>query len=363
MRFERRVISSNGEDILYFFHNRAQANFVLLAYNRITQSVATPIICAGASLFPTGTLVFFRNNHEPQKYHALQIWQTPFFDDLTAASSAKNRDSYLYKIGNPELVRAMAECNEIIKLLTKDDSFSGLYLDLAKQAGDLLDAYFWLDAPECHALAEPLRAIKKAAKAAVSEFEKVTILRQTAAERTATVREAVAKLVSSSKTTISDELPAYVHLLTSLRQLRGEIIALREVRYVEPAVIEALEQDVITAGDTVSEKTVTFLASEKALASYAKVIDEPPSWKCSSRWSADSRSRIRCRRRPSSSASPPSSPASTAPAAPSATAARNYPAARRRPSSPPASTCSPRLRPIPSTSRTPRRNAIPPSPN
>jgi hypothetical protein len=274
MRFERRVISSNGEDILYFFHNRTQGNYVLLAYNRITQTVATPIICAGASLFPAGTLVYFRSNQEAQKYHALQIWQTPLFDDLTAAASAKNRESFLYKIGNPELVRAMAECNEITKLLTKDDSFAGLYLDLAKQAGDLLDAHFWLDAPECFTLAEPLRAIKKAAKAATTEFEKVTALRHTAAQRTAAVSEAVAKLVSNSRTAISDELPAYVHLLTGLRQLRGEIIALRDVRYVDPAVITALENDVIAAGDMVSEKTVNFLASEKALASYAKVIDE-----------------------------------------------------------------------------------------
>ncbi|MCF7731823.1 MAG: DNA repair ATPase [Akkermansiaceae bacterium] len=274
MRFERRVASANGEDILHFFHNRAQGNFVLLAYNRITQTVATPILCAGASLFPNGTLVFFRGNQEPQKYHALQIWQTPFFDDQTSTATAAKRDTLLFKLGNPEVVRVMAECHEILHLLSKDDSFSGLYLDLAKQSGDLLDAHFWLDRAEGFGLAEPLQAIKKAAQSAISEFEKVTALRQHAAHRTAEVSATVEKLVATSKTSITAELPAFVHLLTSLRKQRGEIIALREVRYVDPAVIADLEQQVVTAGDSVAEKTVDFLATEKALAPYARVIDE-----------------------------------------------------------------------------------------
>lgn len=277
MRFERRVASANGEDILHFFHNRTQGNFVLLSYNRITQTVDTPIVCAGSSLFPDGTLVFFRGGTEPQKYHALQIWQTPFFDDHTSAATATNRDSFLFKLGNPEVVRVMAECHEILHLTAKDDSFSGLYLDLAKQSGDLLDAHFWLDRAEGFGLAEPLQMIRKAAQAAIGEFEKVSALRQNAVQRTADATAAVEKLVSTSRTSISAELPAFVHLLTNLRQLRGEVIALREVRYVEPAAIDTLEQQLVTAGDAVAEKTVDFLATEQALAPYAKVIDDQDS--------------------------------------------------------------------------------------
>lgn len=276
MRFERRVASANGEDILHFFYNRTQGNFVLLAYNRITHTVATPIVCAGSSLFPNGTLVFFRSSPEPQRYHALQIWQTPFFDDLTAAATATatQRDSFLYKLGNPEVVRVMAECHEILHLLAKDDSFAGLYLDLAKQTADLLDTYFWLDRDEGFGLAQPLQLIRKAAQTAIGEFEKVTVLRQHAAASTAAVTADVEQLVSTSRTSISAELPAFVHLLTGLRRLRGEIIALRDVRYTDPAAIEALEQQVTAAADTVAEKTVDFLATEKALEPYARVIDE-----------------------------------------------------------------------------------------
>jgi ATPase involved in DNA repair/ATPase family associated with various cellular activities (AAA) len=274
MRFERRVASANGEDVLHFFHNRAQSNFVLLAYNRITQSVDTPIVCAGSSLFPNGKLVLFRGSPEPQKYHVLQIWQTPFFDDHTSSATATNRDSFLFKLGNPEVVRVMAECHEILHLSTKDDSFAGLYLDLFKQSGALLDAHFWLDRPEGFGLAEPLQTIRKAAQSAIGEFEKVSALRQNAAQRTAEATAAVEKLVATSKTSISADLPAFVRILTNLRRLRGEVIALREVRYVEPAAVDALEQQLVTAGDAVAERTVDFLATEKALAPYAKVIDD-----------------------------------------------------------------------------------------
>ncbi len=274
MRFERRVVSANGEDILFIFHNRELGDYVLLSYNRVKMAVDTPTICAGASIFSNGTMVFFRGSIDPQKYHALQIWQTPYYDDQFAVKTAKKPDSYLYKIGNPDLVRAMSDCREIITLTTKDDSFSGLYLDISKYAGDLLDTYFWLDTEECQKLAEPLREIKKAAQSAIGEFEKVTQLRQTATERVAQVQTEVERMSSIAKTAIADELTPFVHLLTGLRKLRGEVIGLKEVRYVDAAIIADFEKRVIDAGDLVSEKTVNFLGGEKALSSYIKIIDD-----------------------------------------------------------------------------------------
>lgn len=274
MRFERRVTSANGEDVLYVFHNRVLGDYVLLSYNRVKMDVETPTICAGVSIFPDGTMVYFRGSKDVARYHALQVWQTPFYSETFAAKTAKNPDSYLFKIGNPDLVRAMAECRAILTLVSKDDSFSGLYLDLGKQAGDLLDSYFWLGADECQKLAEPLREIKKAAQSAVGEFEKVTQLRLTASQKTAEAKAQVEKIVSTSKTTIADELPPFVHLLTHIRKLRGEVIGLKEVRYVDASVIDGFEAQLVQATDLVSERTVNFLGGDKALLSYAKIIDE-----------------------------------------------------------------------------------------
>ncbi|MCP5548021.1 MAG: DNA repair ATPase [Akkermansiaceae bacterium] len=274
MRFERRVASSNGEDVLFSFYNRPNGEYVLLSYNRIQQSVETPILCSGFSLFGDGQLVLFRTDGQPQKHHALQIWQTPYLDDEAALDSATDQSSFLFKIGNPELVRGMAEARELLTLLHKDDSFAGLYLDLVKRAGDLLDAYFWLDRDECGSLAAPLREIKQAAEAAIGEFEKVQRLRETAAERTKAVKSAVEQAVREAKTAPGDELKPLVHHLATLRKLRGEIIGLREVRYTDPAVIDAMEKEVVETTDVTSQRTVDFLLGEDSLKTYADAIDE-----------------------------------------------------------------------------------------
>ena len=83
-------------------------------------------------------MICFRAQAEPQKHHALQIWQTPYVSEDYVLDT--NTDSFLYKIGNKDLVRGMAECYEVISLIEKDDSYSGLYTDLAKAAGDVVEA-------------------------------------------------------------------------------------------------------------------------------------------------------------------------------------------------------------------------------
>ncbi len=273
MRFERRIASSNGEDILFSFYNRATGDYVLLSYNRIKQAVETPIVCSGYSLFGNGQLVLFRGDGQPQKHHALQIWQTPYLDDEAGTAAATDKDSFLYKIGNPELVRGMAESRELLTLLQKDDSFSGLYLDIVKRSGDLLDAYFWLDRAECRSLAAPVREIKKAGETAIGEFEKVQKLRTVAAERTAAVQAAVEKLVREARSSPPDALQGFVHQLAGLRKLRGEIIGLRDVRYTSAETIAAFEKEVVETTDAVSAKTVEFLLGEDSLKAYAAAID------------------------------------------------------------------------------------------
>ncbi|MEM9236896.1 MAG: DNA repair ATPase [Verrucomicrobiota bacterium] len=274
MRFERRVASSNGEDVLFAFYNRAAGEYVLLSYSRIQQSMETPILCSGFSLFGDGQLVLFRQEGEPQKHHALQVWQTPYLDDEAAVESATDQDSFLYKIGNAELVRGMAEIRELLTLLGKDDSFAGLYLDLVKRSGDLLDSYFWLGREECGGLSGALKGIKQAAESAIGEFEKVQALRSTATERTASTRAAVETTVREALTSPTDDLKPLVHHLAALRKLRGEIIALGEVRYVEAEVVTGFEEKVVEASDEISRKTVDFLLGEDSLRSYAANIEE-----------------------------------------------------------------------------------------
>ncbi|NQV26607.1 MAG: DNA repair ATPase [Rhodopirellula sp.] len=76
--FERVVTAPNGEDYLYVFYNRESGTYVLLPYNLIRQQVDTPIICSGLALFEAGELLCFKSQDDPQKHHAIQIWQTPY---------------------------------------------------------------------------------------------------------------------------------------------------------------------------------------------------------------------------------------------------------------------------------------------
>lgn len=274
MRFERRVLSANGEDTLFVFYNRLSGDYVLLSYNMISQSVETPVVCSGYSLFPDGRMIIFRSEEEASKHHALQIWQTSYLSDEVAASLASNSDSLLFKIGNAELVRGMAECREVLSLLRKDDSYGDLYLDLSKKTGDIVDSYFWLGQKEAGDLASPLKDIRGAATAAIDEFEKVQGLRKSTGERTRNVRETADELLRSIRHSPADDIFGFVHHLAELRKSRGEVIGLRELRYVDEALVEELEKDLIEAADKTANKTVEFLLKPEALDPYRKAVED-----------------------------------------------------------------------------------------
>ena len=274
MRFERRVVSANGEDTLFVFYNRASGDYVLLSYNMISQSVETPVVCNGYSLFPDGRMILFRTEEEPSKHHALQIWQTSYLSDEVASRQASNSESLLFRIGNSELVRGMAECREILILLRKEDDYGDLYHDLSKKSGDIIDSYFWLSQEEAGKLAEPLQDIKGAATAAIDEFEKAQALRRSTKERTVNVRQAVEKLLKEVKLSPADDIFGFVHHLAELRKLRGEVIGLRDLRYVDSELVDSLDHKVAEAAENTANKTVTFLLKPESLDPYRKKVEE-----------------------------------------------------------------------------------------
>ncbi|MEO5712544.1 MAG: DNA repair ATPase [Luteolibacter sp.] len=272
MRFERRLAAANGEDTLFVFSDLESGAYLLLSYNLIAQSVATPIKCSGFSLFPSGELVVFESDAEPRKHHVVQVWRTPF---VTAdVRESKSAQTYLSKIGNAEIVRCMAECRGILTLLAKDDSFSGLYVELVRISTDIIDSYFWVAQTEAYNLKEALVDIKVAAEAALGEFEKVRRMRKTAADQTEALHVQATKLLSTADSTAPEDILGFVQLLTSLRELRGRIISLRDVRYTDADVIDGMDQAVVEGSDKLSEKCVAFLLQPQALDPYRKQITE-----------------------------------------------------------------------------------------
>ncbi|MCH2206368.1 MAG: DNA repair ATPase [Lentisphaerales bacterium] len=274
MVFERRTISPNGEDFLYTFFNRQDTIYVLLSYNLINQSVETPTVCHGYSLFNNGDMVFFKSDGEPQKHHAIQLWKTPYCHSDYVNVDNAHADHFLYKIGNIDIVRCMAECYEVLTLLNKEDSYAGLYIDIVKKATDVIDTYFWLNKEEAGNLTEPLVQIKQTSSSAIDEYEKVRTLKKTADSQSKEIKEKAEKALKGVTYAKFDEINSFVKNLAELRGLRGEIISLKEVRYINIPFLEELEAQVKEQVDKLSQKCVEFLLLDEALDPFKKLVDD-----------------------------------------------------------------------------------------
>lgn len=270
--FKKRIASPNGEDFLYVFYNEKNGVYVLLQYNLIAQEVKTPITCNGFTHFPQGELCYFRAEAEPTKHHVVQIWQTPFIQGNILPSA--HTDSYLYKIGNKDIVKAMAECREVLTLCNKEDSYAGLYDDLVKKCTTILDAYYWIDKKEAFHLDEPLLQVRTTATTAIDEFEKKRRIERSTAGEINRVKTKAEELFDSIRRNTFDAVDLFVKTLAELRVLRGEIISLKELRYTDLELVETLEAQCAENSSQLADGCVRFLLEDKALQPYLQKIAE-----------------------------------------------------------------------------------------
>lgn len=266
MMFERRVQSPNGEDHLFVFYNRERGEYALMPYNVIDQKVETPLMCGGFSFFENGEVALFRSSHEPQKHHSIQIWQTPFVG--LSYEPPVRKESALFKIGNADLVRCMAECQDVLVLLGKDDSYGNLYVDIVKTAQTVIDSYFWIAQPETFDLGNPLNEIRKAAQSALEEFDKVVRIRRATAEQLKVVAKKTREIISHIPYANLGEITLFVNGLAGLRGVTGEIIALRDLRYIDLEAVTALEKETAEHAGKLSELCLEFLLKPESLDPY-----------------------------------------------------------------------------------------------
>lgn len=272
VKFQKKISAPNGEDFLYVFYATIRGLYILMSYNIIEQEVKTPIICNGFTILENGELCYFRTEDEQTKHHVVQIWQTPYLKGNLMPS--QHTDTLLYKIGNKDIVKAMAECHALINLLNKEDNYTGLYNDIAKIAKDITDAYYWLPEKETQQLNLPVIQINEAANAAIDEFEKVVEQKKQAAKETKIINEKSDALFSKIKSTSFKSIDDFVGLLSQLHSLRGEVISLQDVRYIQKEHLEALETEVSEQNTLISKRCVQFLLNDKALAPYHKRVAE-----------------------------------------------------------------------------------------
>jgi hypothetical protein len=266
MLIERVIQAPNGEDVLYVFYNRTSGDYALMPYRLIQQRVDERITCHGFSLFPNGHLLLFRADSEPQKHHMIQLRQTPYH--LPGYEPEGRRDAFLYQVGNREVVRCLAECNEVLTLINRPEPYAELYTDLVRRSSSILDAYPWLSHEEGFGIDSALRAVGEAADRAVDEFDRVTRMRREAVDRVTKARKECELRFQEIRRASFGTLNDYVANLAALRGLRGELISLREVRYVVVAEVEALEKQVVEESTTLSGKCVEFLLRPESLEPY-----------------------------------------------------------------------------------------------
>lgn len=267
--FKRRIIGNNGENFMFVFYDEQSYDYILIPYNIIKQTIETPINCNGFTLFDNGKLAYFKSNEET-KHHLIQVWQTPFTKEITVDDSLKN--NLLYKIGNKDLVRVMAESQELNILLSKKDSYSGLYDDIVKQATIILDSYYFLGEKEVHQLNEPLLEIRKIAHAAINEFEKAQEIKNKTAQTVAELKDKCEQILSETSVISYQSLDQFIAVLAQIRGLRGEIIGAKELKYVEITILQSLEEQLHERAESLSNACVSFLLQDNALLPYQEKV-------------------------------------------------------------------------------------------
>ncbi len=273
LKLVQTVRAPNGEDVLYAFFQPREGRYVLLPYNLIRKEVQNPIHCHGYSIFDDGKMLFFRiASEEPVRVHTMQIWQTPFTSTEFAAA-APTDGSYLAKVGNAELVRGISDAYSIRRMTEASDATRHGYEDLLKATTRAIDAYYWLGHADVGDLLSTVKELRSTTEAILDEFDKVVAIRLRAEQA---LEQARRKQYEVTRKLRPEDLPsveAYMTALRALRSQRGELIGLRELRYIDLAAVDELEKETVEAFDTVSGHCVDFLLGDAAFAPLVAQIE------------------------------------------------------------------------------------------
>lgn len=270
--YDEQVCSSNGEDCQYIFYNTELGQYLIYSYNIIEQKIDTPIVCSGYSHFNNGEMIVFKNEDEPRKNHMIQIWQTPYVGKNY--ESEADKESLLFKIGNKDIVSAMADCRAVCKLVDKKDGYQSIYVDIVKECERIIDSYFWIDKEEAFNFKEVLLNLKDSAIFAIGEFEKVLRIKNSTKKQLQDTSNISEELLKKLKYGSFDTIDEYVKALSDIRSLRGQIASLRDLRYTDLNVVNTLDKEVKEKYDEFSTKCVEFLLAPEGLLPYEEKVSE-----------------------------------------------------------------------------------------
>jgi hypothetical protein len=273
LEFERMIRSTNGEDVLYVFHARAEGRYLLLPYNVIRKEVGTPIPCHGYSLFDDGTLVVFRAvSEEPTRVHPMQVWQTPYQSDTYAAAQEIGTGP-LDRVGNADLVRGISDCLSVSRMVGEMAPSTEVFEALIAACDRAFDHYHWLGERDLGDLRTPLAEVRATAEQVLDEFEGVQALTNQAATALAKSGDDIASLVRKVRGEAPKTADAWVTQLADLRKAQGHLVTLKEMRYIDTARIDELNTLLDTELDSAAQRAVAFLSGSDAFVAYHAEVE------------------------------------------------------------------------------------------
>ena len=273
LEFERAIRSTNGEDVLYVFHARAEGRTLLLPYNVIRKEIANPISCHGYSLFDDGTLVVFRaTSEEPTRVHPMQVWQTPYLSDTYAAAQPVGTGP-LERVGNADLVRGISDALSVARMVDEMAPSVPVFEALIAACRKVFDHYHWLGEQDLEDLRTPLSDVLATAEQVLDEFENVQSLTAQAAAALDETGAQIAALVRRARGEAPESADGWVRQLAALRQAQGRLVTLREMRYADVARVDALAEELSGEIDKAAQRAVAYLTGDDAFAGYHADVD------------------------------------------------------------------------------------------
>ena len=277
MRFKRAVRSPNGEDVQYVFYHPQEGRSALFIYNLIRRELQNPVFGHGYARLEDGRMVIFSaEGDEPTRIHPMQIWQTPFVTDEYAARQPQRND-FFGRTGNAELVRGISELLNLSREIDSQEVSTQRYTRLCQDVRRLFDAYHWLDDPQCQGLGKLLHQVASTSELVLDEFEKVESIRQQSRRAMSEAETRYQTLLEALRREERPDVQAHVSALNSLTQLRGQLLTIRDYRYIDVARIDQMEEELLEEQAEVAGATAEFLAGETALQPYLDALQQADS--------------------------------------------------------------------------------------
>ncbi len=268
LKFFQKIVSPNGEDILFFFFNIVDGYYVSFSYNMIEKQFSAPMESHGFSLYPDGRMLVFQlsENAEASTIHPLRIWDTPFStpEHYARINAASDNSSPLFNLGNSELVRAISTVLSICHLAQTEEVTQAAYEALLKQCQTTLDYYHWLKHDYALGMGDVITELMLTADKIIDEFAKVQQLQNHAAENFAEQQQSVHDLIGKIKLAPKDQANTLLSLLSEVKAQVGTVMTLRQQHYMDVAQVDELLETLQQERQELNNLLLTLLQDEKA---------------------------------------------------------------------------------------------------